>query len=97
MDKREKKFEEAFTLIEKEKLLIDKKRSLLSFEMAFFFPLFALLFLVSSISKHEVFKLVFYIFTIVIIFADLFYSVFLYLEIRKKQKKLEKIIESKLQ
>jgi hypothetical protein len=97
MGKREKKFEEAFTLIEKEKLLIDKKRSLLSFEMAFFFPLFALLFLVSSISKHDTLKLALYIFTIAVMLADIFYSVFLYMEIREKQKKLEKLIENKLQ
>lgn len=96
MDKKEKKVEKAFALIEKENLLIEKKRSLLTFEMAFFFPLFALLFIVSNFSEESSIKYFFFFTTIVLIAADIVYSVLVYLEIQKRQKELERIIDKKL-
>lgn len=89
-------FEKAFTLIEKEKLIIEKRRTFLSFEMAFFFPLFALLFLLTSFAANSEAKLVFYLLTIAFILADLVYSFFIYSKIREKEKELEKVIEKKL-
>jgi len=96
MDKKERDFEKAFAVMEKERLLIDKKRSLLSFEMAFFFPLFALLFLVTSFAEGSSIKFFFFFATIALIFVDIIYSCLIYYEIRKKQKELDNIIEKKL-
>lgn len=97
MAKQRKNFEKAFTIIERENLLIEKKRSLLSFEMAFFFPLFALLFLVTSFAAGNFLKLFFYVLTLAFIVTDMIYSFIVYKEIAKRQKELEKIIDSKLQ
>ncbi|MBW3023199.1 hypothetical protein KY308_03780 [Candidatus Woesearchaeota archaeon] len=97
MAKKEKDLSNVLALIEKRKLSIEKKRSLLNFEMAFFFPLFALLFFIMYVSTEETVKMVFFTLTIVIIIADLIYSIFIYLGMHKKQKELDDIIYKKLQ
>ena len=82
--------------IEKRRLKIEEKRSLFQFEMAFFVPIFALLFLITHFSADESIKLFFYIVIVLLIIADLVYSIIIYKEIVDKQQKLEQVIHEKI-
>jgi hypothetical protein len=82
--------------IEKRRIGIESKRTLFQFETAFFIPLLALLFLVTYFSKSEGIKMCFYLITIILIVADLVYSMVVYKDLTEKQKNLEKLIHSKL-
>ena len=91
-----KDIENALALIERRKLSIEKRKSLLNFEMAFFFPLFAFLFVLTFFSKIPSLRIAFFCLSIALIVLDLVYSVFIYLEINKKQKELEEFIDKKI-
>ena len=82
--------------IEKRRLAIEGKRTMFQFETAFFIPLLALLFLVTYFSKSNEVKMTLYIFTIVLIVADLIYSIIVYRDLTAKQKKLEEVIRRKI-
>jgi len=82
--------------IEKRRLAVEEKRTLFQFETAFFIPLFALLFLVTYFSRSDTVKLFFYLLTIILIVADLVYSIILYRDMTEKQKRLEEVISEKL-
>ncbi len=82
--------------IEKRRLKIEEKRSLFQFEMAFFIPIFALLFLVTHFSQDESIKLFFYIVIVLLIVADLVYSILIYKDIVQKQQRLEQVIHEKI-
>ncbi len=82
--------------IEKRRIAIESKRTMFQFETAFFIPLIALLFLVTYFSASKLVKVCFFALTILLIVADLIYSVFMYFDLTKKQKKLEKLIHEKI-
>jgi uncharacterized membrane-anchored protein len=82
--------------IEKRRIAIESKRTFFQFEAAFFIPLLALLFLVSYFSQSNAVKMGFYVLTIVLIVADLVYSVLVYRDLTDKQKNLEKLIHKKI-
>ena len=82
--------------IEKRRLSIESKKTLFQFETAFFIPLLALLFLVTYISKSPIIKIFFFLITIALIVADLVYSIVIYIDLNKKQKKLERLIDEKI-
>ena len=88
--------EKLISKIEKRRLAVEEKRSILQFETAFFLPLFGLLFLVTYFSTNEAIKIFFYILTILLIIADLIYSLMLFKDLSDKQKRLEEIIHEKL-
>lgn len=93
---RVRELETLIAKIERRRLDIEEKRTLFQFETAFFIPLFAILFLISYFAESPGVKLGFYLFTIVLIVADLVYSIFIYRDLSKKQKKLETLIDSKM-
>ncbi len=82
--------------VEKRRMAIEEKRTLFQFELAFFIPLFALLFIVTYFSQSDAVKLFFFILTIIFIIIDLVYSILLYRDVTEKQKRLEKVIHEKL-
>jgi len=82
--------------IEKRRLAVEDKRMLFQFETVFFLPLFALLFLVTYLSKSDPIKLFFYLLTIILIIADLIYTALLYKDMEDKQRRLEGLINEKL-
>lgn len=91
-----RELETLIAAIEKRRLNIEQKRTVFQFEIAFFIPLFALLFIITYFSESSAVKMFFFILTIILIVVDLVYSITIYKDITDKQNKLEELIHQKL-
>ncbi len=92
----EEKLEEIELDIEKLKMGVEEKQSLLNFENAFFIPLFVVLFLLSFAKVYNGFEFYLFILAIILIMIDLVYSLVLYKRLEKRSKKLDRLIELKI-
>lgn len=91
-----KEIDNLLNAVEKRRMAVEEKRTLFQFELAFFLPLFALLFIITYFSENNTIKLFFFIIAVIFIIADLVYSIILYKDLTVKQKNLEKLILEKI-
>ncbi len=91
-----KELEELELDVEKYRVRVEERRSFLSFENAFFVPLFAILVLLSLTKTRT--DIIYYMFllAIALIIIDLVYSVVLYRRMNNKSKLLDAVIKAKL-
>ncbi len=82
--------------VEKYRMRLEEKRSLISFENAFFIPLFVILVLLSLIKTKT--DIIFYMFllAIVLIIIDLIHSLIIYKRLDNRSKLLDAIINAKI-
>lgn len=92
----EEELEELEIGVEKFRMGLEKKESLLHFENAFFIPLFAVLILLSIIKTPTDVTLYLFILAIILVMIDLVYSLFIYKQLEKKSQRLDVMIEAKL-